>query len=214
MDGAFLASWALLASSLRGLADSTEIRGYLGGAKRFRRLLDLPVDNVVYVVTCKCFPLMGGVISSWLFFGAQVPLAVSRASAGPLPPPPQKSRGAGGGAGCWCHERLLSTAGRNERGTKLGLCVSVCSLRKKESRGCAECDGVPTRSNESAWATALRSFLQKTLLRRKPSTNKHKTPKTARENQLLRAQPPILLLFSPDALFSDRTGGGCYTPKR
>ncbi|OEH75123.1 C2 domain-containing protein [Cyclospora cayetanensis] len=56
-------------------ADTTEIRSYLGGARRFRRLLDMPVENISYVVTGKCFPLMGGVISTWLFFGAQVPLA-------------------------------------------------------------------------------------------------------------------------------------------
>ncbi|CDJ41075.1 hypothetical protein, conserved [Eimeria tenella] len=57
-------------------SDSTEIRSYLGGSRRFRRLLDMPVENITYVVTGKCYPLMGGVISTWLFFGAQVPLAV------------------------------------------------------------------------------------------------------------------------------------------
>lgn len=35
------------------------------------------MDNIVYVITAKCFPLMGGVISTWLFFGAEVPLIVS-----------------------------------------------------------------------------------------------------------------------------------------
>lgn len=58
------------------ILDSTEIRSYLGGSRRFRRLLDMPVENITYVVTGKCYPLMGGVISTWLFFGAQVPLAV------------------------------------------------------------------------------------------------------------------------------------------
>ncbi|KFH01124.1 Sma protein, partial [Toxoplasma gondii MAS] len=51
-----------------------DIRSYLGGARRFRKLLDIPVDNIVYAITAKCFPLMGGVISTWLFFGAEVPL--------------------------------------------------------------------------------------------------------------------------------------------
>lgn len=59
------------------VSDSTEIRSYLGGGRRFRRLLDMPVENINYVVTGKCYPLMGGVISTWLFFGAQVPLGVS-----------------------------------------------------------------------------------------------------------------------------------------
>ncbi|KAL8434524.1 hypothetical protein Efla_000040 [Eimeria flavescens] len=59
-------------------SDSTEIRSYLGGGRRFRRLLDLPVENITYVVTAKCYPLMGGVISTWLFFGAQVPLGSSQ----------------------------------------------------------------------------------------------------------------------------------------
>ncbi|KEP63070.1 UNVERIFIED_CONTAM: Sma protein [Hammondia hammondi] len=55
-------------------SDVNDIRCYLGGARRFRKLLDIPVDNIVYAITAKCFPLMGGVISTWLFFGAEVPL--------------------------------------------------------------------------------------------------------------------------------------------
>ncbi|KFG56477.1 Sma protein [Toxoplasma gondii FOU] len=55
-------------------SDVNDIRSYLGGARRFRKLLDIPVDNIVYAITAKCFPLMGGVISTWLFFGAEVPL--------------------------------------------------------------------------------------------------------------------------------------------
>lgn len=66
----------LLYASFHDTPDSTEIRSYLGGGRRFRRLLDMPVENITFVVTGKCYPLMGGVISTWLFFGAQVPLAV------------------------------------------------------------------------------------------------------------------------------------------
>ncbi|PFH33589.1 Sma protein [Besnoitia besnoiti] len=58
-------------------SDVNDIRSYLGGARRFRKLLDIPVDSIVYAITAKCFPLMGGVISTWLFFGAEVPLIVS-----------------------------------------------------------------------------------------------------------------------------------------
>eukprot|EP00922_Rhytidocystis_sp_ex-Travisia-forbesii_P007453 GHVS01010881.1.p1 GENE.GHVS01010881.1~~GHVS01010881.1.p1 ORF type:complete len:1534 (-),score=185.84 GHVS01010881.1:14-4615(-) len=53
--------------------DVAEMRGYLSGARRFRKFIEIDVDNIVYVIFSKVYPLMGGVVSTWLFLGCEIP---------------------------------------------------------------------------------------------------------------------------------------------
>lgn len=58
--------------------DPAEVRGYITGAKRFRKFIEIPVDDVVYSIMCKVYPLMGGVVSVWLFLGCEIPWMTDR----------------------------------------------------------------------------------------------------------------------------------------
>lgn len=52
--------------------DSSDIRSFLLSSRRFRRIIEVPVDGVTYVIRCKVYPLMGGVVSCWLFIGCEI----------------------------------------------------------------------------------------------------------------------------------------------
>eukprot|EP00921_Rhytidocystis_pertsovi_P025915 GHVQ01041854.1.p1 GENE.GHVQ01041854.1~~GHVQ01041854.1.p1 ORF type:complete len:1327 (+),score=167.69 GHVQ01041854.1:546-3983(+) len=58
--------------------DTSEIRGYLMGAKRFRKFIEISIDNIIYIPLCKVYPLMGGVVSTWLFLGCSIPWMTER----------------------------------------------------------------------------------------------------------------------------------------
>jgi len=53
--------------------DLSEIRSFVMAAKRFKKIIDIPVDNVAYVVRSRVFPLTGGVVSCWMFLGCEIP---------------------------------------------------------------------------------------------------------------------------------------------
>lgn len=40
--------------------------------------MEIPVDGISFVIRCKVFPLMGGVVSVWAFIGCEIHWAVSK----------------------------------------------------------------------------------------------------------------------------------------
>ncbi|CEM39026.1 unnamed protein product [Vitrella brassicaformis CCMP3155] len=53
-------------------ADSEKIREYLLQMKKFRAVLEAPLDSVVYTIVCRIFGLSSSIPSVWIFFGASV----------------------------------------------------------------------------------------------------------------------------------------------
>lgn len=52
--------------------DASDIRTFLLASRRFRKVMEINVDGITYVVRCKVYPLMGGVVSVWLFIGCEI----------------------------------------------------------------------------------------------------------------------------------------------
>ncbi|KAH8742154.1 c2 containing protein [Cryptosporidium ryanae] len=63
-------------------ADSNDIRSFIVGAKRFEIFIELPQDEAHFFVYPKIFPLVGGVLSTWIFLGVHIPWTVSLLSGG------------------------------------------------------------------------------------------------------------------------------------
>mmetsp|Transcript_39243 Transcript_39243/g.98745 ORF Transcript_39243/g.98745 Transcript_39243/m.98745 type:complete len:1294 (-) Transcript_39243:41-3922(-) len=54
-------------------SDKEEIRGYLMNMKEYQDIAANDKDGAVHTVHCKMFPMLGGVQSTWLYIGMQVP---------------------------------------------------------------------------------------------------------------------------------------------
>lgn len=54
-------------------SDINEIRHILTSSRRFRKLLVTEVEKCINVIYVKVFPLLGGVLSTWVFLGFHVP---------------------------------------------------------------------------------------------------------------------------------------------
>ncbi|KAL7068197.1 C2 domain-containing protein [Cryptosporidium serpentis] len=56
-------------------ADPNDIRPFIVGARRFKRFIELPQDEAHFFVYTKIFPLVGGIMSTWIFLGVHLPWA-------------------------------------------------------------------------------------------------------------------------------------------
>ncbi|AFZ79044.1 hypothetical protein BEWA_018890 [Theileria equi strain WA] len=54
-------------------SDVNEIRNLLTCTKRFKKIIVNDVDKPIYVTYVKVFPLLGGILSTWIFIGCHVP---------------------------------------------------------------------------------------------------------------------------------------------
>ncbi|CRG93618.1 conserved Plasmodium protein, unknown function [Plasmodium gallinaceum] len=53
--------------------DVTEVKTFLLHSKRFENIMKLSIDNISFLIYCKVYPLIGGVMSNWVFLGCLVP---------------------------------------------------------------------------------------------------------------------------------------------
>ncbi|SCN58593.1 centrosomal protein CEP76, putative [Plasmodium chabaudi chabaudi] len=53
--------------------DFSEIKAFLLSSKRFDNIMKLSINNISFVIYCKSYPLIGGVMSNWVFLGCLVP---------------------------------------------------------------------------------------------------------------------------------------------
>ncbi|CXH80133.1 centrosomal protein CEP76, putative [Plasmodium berghei] len=53
--------------------DFSEIKTFLLNSKRFDNIMKLSINNISFVIYCKSYPLIGGVMSNWVFLGCLVP---------------------------------------------------------------------------------------------------------------------------------------------
>ncbi|SCO93337.1 centrosomal protein CEP76, putative [Plasmodium malariae] len=53
--------------------DFTEVKSFLLHSKRFENIIKLSIDNISFVIYCKVYPLISGVMSNWVFLGCLVP---------------------------------------------------------------------------------------------------------------------------------------------
>ncbi|VWU49051.1 centrosomal protein CEP76, putative [Hepatocystis sp. ex Piliocolobus tephrosceles] len=53
--------------------DVAEVKSFLISSKRFENIMKLSIDKISYFIYCKVYPLIGGVMSNWVFLGCIVP---------------------------------------------------------------------------------------------------------------------------------------------
>ncbi|CRH01096.1 conserved Plasmodium protein, unknown function [Plasmodium relictum] len=58
--------------------DVTEVKTYLLHSKRFENIMKLSIDNISFLIYCKVYPLIGGIMSNWVFLGCLVPWMTAR----------------------------------------------------------------------------------------------------------------------------------------
>ncbi|KAL5368509.1 hypothetical protein CPHLJ_5g780 [Cryptosporidium parvum] len=54
-------------------ADPNDVRSFIVGSKRFRIFIELPQDEAHFFIYPKIFPLVGGILSTWVFLGVHIP---------------------------------------------------------------------------------------------------------------------------------------------
>jgi len=54
-------------------ADKDLVRDYIMDSPEYQELIQLG-DHAIFTVYCRIFPMAGGISSTWLFFGTQLPL--------------------------------------------------------------------------------------------------------------------------------------------
>ncbi|KJP88903.1 hypothetical protein AK88_01397 [Plasmodium fragile] len=70
--------------------DFYEVKSFLLHSKRFENIMKLSIDNISFLIYCKVFPLIGGIMSNWMFLGCLVPWMTAQERETKMNKPPKK----------------------------------------------------------------------------------------------------------------------------
>ncbi|CAI7721595.1 NdP2 protein, putative [Plasmodium vivax] len=70
--------------------DFYEVKSFLLHSKRFENIMKLSIDNISFLIYCKVFPLIGGIMSNWMFLGCLVPWMTAQERETKMKKPPKK----------------------------------------------------------------------------------------------------------------------------